>query len=344
MIQILKKRYKAFTLIELMIVVSLVSMLSTAIMNTVGSARFKSKNTRIRAEMIQLRNQAEIYQVTNDNYTNLHNDPKYLEINNSIINLSGSGAFQGFNNASDWVASARLIKKQNTDPDIYFCIGSRLASGYYTATPATSGNFDCPAEINPATYGGSGGGGGFSMPAFDEFWAHIENSITSDIGVTILNDFINSQIATYGAVEPQFHSSECDQGLFDNGIINNTDISNFFLNIRSHVPLNGSNQLKAICQVTSEGWFMMFQASDETDDSGHNPFICLDSYSGINGPYNTGGINTMNLGLKEEFLNQGDSLWDYNGVDKMNFLVSRAQAYTGYDPGTQNQISCANLM
>jgi hypothetical protein len=294
--------------------------------------------------MVQLGKQAAMYQLSNDNYINLHNDPKYIEINNSITNLSGSGAFQGFNNSSDWIASARLVKKQSTNPDIYFCIGSRLLSGYYTATPATSGNFDCPTEINPATYGGTGGGGGTTMPIFDNFWAEIESTIaSSSTGVVVLNDFTNGQIATYGGIQSQFHTNECNQGLFDNGVVNNTDISDFFLNIRNQIPINGNNQLKAICQVTSEGWFMMFQASEEIDENSHNPFICIDSYSGINGSYNTAAVNTMHINLKEEFLTGGDGFWDNNGTDKMNFLVSRAQAYTGYDPNTQNQINCSNI-
>ena len=66
------KKFKGFTLIELLIVVAIIGMLSAVVLSSLGGARNKAKDAKIKAELSQLRAQAEIFADTAGNYYRIY--------------------------------------------------------------------------------------------------------------------------------------------------------------------------------------------------------------------------------------------------------------------------------
>jgi prepilin-type N-terminal cleavage/methylation domain-containing protein len=62
------KKFKGFTLIELLIVVAIIGLLSAVVLSSLGTARNKAKDAKLKAELSQLRAQAEMYNDTNGNF------------------------------------------------------------------------------------------------------------------------------------------------------------------------------------------------------------------------------------------------------------------------------------
>jgi prepilin-type N-terminal cleavage/methylation domain-containing protein len=55
-----------FTLIELMVVVSIISVLSTIVLTALGNARKKASDSKINQELVQVRNAIELYLLNNN--------------------------------------------------------------------------------------------------------------------------------------------------------------------------------------------------------------------------------------------------------------------------------------
>ena len=66
------KKFKGFTLIELLIVVAIIGMLSAVVLSSLGGARAKAANAKKKAELSQLRAQAEIYADSNTANSNMY--------------------------------------------------------------------------------------------------------------------------------------------------------------------------------------------------------------------------------------------------------------------------------
>ncbi len=64
----MKQSSKGFTLIELLVVVAIIGLLAATILASLGTARAKAKESKIKSEMASLRSQMELYAGTNSGY------------------------------------------------------------------------------------------------------------------------------------------------------------------------------------------------------------------------------------------------------------------------------------
>lgn len=131
---------KGFTLIELLVVIAIIGMLSSVIMSSLNNARAKSANAAVKANLNNLRAQAEIYYDGNSStYTNICT-------NANIVKGADAASQAGANNttsdvcnstATAYAISAPLKVAEGTSN--YWCIDNTgTARGHANALGAAT--------------------------------------------------------------------------------------------------------------------------------------------------------------------------------------------------------------
>ncbi|MDO8512713.1 MAG: type II secretion system protein [bacterium] len=117
-----QKNKKGFTMIELLVVISVIALLVALVLVAVSMARVKANNSRIKGDMDQLRKQAEVIYVANgmttyckgvvagDCFSNGQN-PQVILLRDDIVKRSYAAAYPN------------LIAN-----DIGYCISSKMAN------------------------------------------------------------------------------------------------------------------------------------------------------------------------------------------------------------------------
>jgi len=123
------KKNKGFTLIELLVVIAIIGLLSTIVLVSLNSARNKAKDTRIKADIGQIRSVAELYADTieggyydglptagapfGDQYTTLLTDIN-AQVAQTVV----------FNATVTPDVAAYAVQAQLTGTDSYWCADS----------------------------------------------------------------------------------------------------------------------------------------------------------------------------------------------------------------------------
>jgi prepilin-type N-terminal cleavage/methylation domain-containing protein len=117
---------KGFTLIELLVVIAIIGLLSAVVLASLNTARNKGSDTAVKANLVNLRSQGEIFYEIGNTYTGVCTNAKFLQ----GLNAAGGVCFATSGNG--WIATAPLKAGG------FWCVDSSGASKS-TTTAALSG-------------------------------------------------------------------------------------------------------------------------------------------------------------------------------------------------------------
>ena len=136
---------RGFTLIELLVVIAIIGILSSVVLASLNTARSKSNDAAVQADMTGIRTQAALYNTNNNNYGGNATDVSDCTagvfgdaiITNQIAavrkaNNNGTVTCNIAANGTAYAMSAALVYTPNT----YFCVDS---TGVATTTTTALG-------------------------------------------------------------------------------------------------------------------------------------------------------------------------------------------------------------
>lgn len=142
---------KAFTLIELLIVIAIIGILAGIVLVSLTGALKKGKDSRIQADLKQVQSIAGMIMTDEGGYDSLcaggtlnENHSTYgsqLGAIESDISAQGSTDLKCYASSTEYCVAAKLVSKEN----YYYCIDSdgNALSTSTTANPCTSASSKC---------------------------------------------------------------------------------------------------------------------------------------------------------------------------------------------------------
>ena len=125
----MKNKERSFTLIELLVVIAIIGILAGIVLVALGAVRSSAKDARIMSEMHQIRNQAELTFIGDNDYDDIH-----CGVTGDIKVLCDDVTAQGGTKPSDGSAGIQVILPNWFDPSVVndkYCAKVKLNSGKY---------------------------------------------------------------------------------------------------------------------------------------------------------------------------------------------------------------------
>ena len=136
------KKNKGFTLIELLVVIAIIGLLSTIVLVSLNSARNRAKDTRIKADLAQIRSVAELNADANSTYVLSGEYDKQHKKLDADINAQVAQNPRYWADSDEYMAQAKLTGSTYAG----WCVDSTGASKAVTvdvsASPA-NGSIKC---------------------------------------------------------------------------------------------------------------------------------------------------------------------------------------------------------
>ncbi len=142
---------KAFTLVEMLVVISVIGILSAVLLTSLGPARDKAKDTRIIQQVNQVRNIADV--LYRGDYRDLEelpraviNNPALAKLSEDIKNLGGELVIIKSKDNLKYAAYSKLNILVGDPPDLkinYYCVDSQ---GNVVFTIEEPNKPECPAK------------------------------------------------------------------------------------------------------------------------------------------------------------------------------------------------------
>ncbi len=147
--------YRAFTLIELLIVIAILGILTSVVLSSLSIARFKAKDVGVRANMSGIVTQAALYQEANSSYGNSGGNNCTTALFSDSLIQQGLAAIDVANNGAAKecyaldtlyaLAVTRPVGNGFTPPTVYWCAESTgKKCGIDVTTVLSSGSCGCP--------------------------------------------------------------------------------------------------------------------------------------------------------------------------------------------------------
>lgn len=130
-------RNKAFTIVELLVVISIISLLCALILIPVSSARLKAKDVRIEVSMSQIRPVAAFYFTDNANtYIGLSDNPSMVILSQDIANEGGEKPSNGSAGVDIVVGDTEYCAEARMNSPVFWCTDYTGVSKKYENNPA----------------------------------------------------------------------------------------------------------------------------------------------------------------------------------------------------------------
>ncbi len=141
----MKKNFKGgFTLIELLVVIAIIGILASVVLASLNTARGKGANAAVKANLSNIRAQAELFYDTGSTYVSVCSNATVAAAL-AAADTAGGGANKCFSDAVGWVVSTELKVADGTSNN--WCADSTGKSkGITTAQDAaiTTATTLCP--------------------------------------------------------------------------------------------------------------------------------------------------------------------------------------------------------
>ena len=189
MLRIFNKKHQSFTLVEILVIITIIGILAGIILVAMGPARERAKDSRIESDMLQLQNLAENIYLDDSNYNNLNCsvidevtdnctcDDEFLEaFCEDLLVLESSLTIE--KSSTQYCAFVPLHSENNCSSPVTenFCVDSwgttkklGLPSGDYCQD-----NFICLAYFDIDN------DGAISVPDLDDFMARYDGCVEGD--------------------------------------------------------------------------------------------------------------------------------------------------------------------